>query len=377
MKKRYQLVEIICIIAVVAVMIAIWYFTQVHGMGSITFVEEGSVVIEYGDSYDPNECIKEIDGALKQPVEIDTKKLGEQTLHFLVIKDGREKEFTYVVLVEDTKAPIIEVSEKEVTLAVNDDYDPNHYLVSVKDPVDGDLPQSDEKKRGAYWLSDDVDMSTEGDYTLTVLAMDQAENEAQETIKIHVTSHRNSLPAAHSYTGGYDSGADPYDCEPYYVNGILLVNKKHPLPPSFGGLDATAATALGELQAAALLDGFSLPTLSGYRSYEYQGTLYNNYVAIDGQEIADTYSARPGFSEHQSGMAFDVGAIDNNFGNTEAGIWLREHCHEYGFILRYPQGKEHITGYMYEPWHIRYVGVGSAREIHQRGITLEEYLGER
>lgn len=382
MKKQYKQAGIIGIIAAAAVIIAIavWYFTQVYGAGSITFVREGSVVIEYGDSYDTKELIKAIDGELKQPAVIDTKKLGEQTLHFVVVKDGREKEFTYVIQVKDTKPPVIEVSDQEVSLSVDDDFDPQAYIVSVKDPVDGDLPHSEEKKRGSYWLSNDVDMSTAGEYTLNIQAMDQAENEAQATVKIHVSPKptvTTQPPIANTYTGGYDGNIDPYHCEPYYVNGILLVNKRHPLPPSFGALDPTAASALGELQAAALLEGYSIPTQSGFRTYNYQVTLYNNYVVRDGQEAADTYSARPGFSEHQTGLVFDVGAIDNNYGNTAEGIWLREHCHEYGFIIRYPLGKEDITGYMYEPWHIRYVGVAAATEIYQRGITLEEYLGVR
>ena len=86
------------------------------------------------------------------------------------------------------------------------------------------------------------------------------------------------------------------------------------------------------------------------------------------------YSARPGHSEHQSGLAMDVGAIDNNYGNTPAGKWLAEHCADYGFILRYPQGKENITGYMYEPWHIRYVGVQYARGNHEFRFDFRRIL---
>ena len=111
-------------------------------------------------------------------------------------------------------------------------------------------------------------------------------------------------------------------------------------------------------------------------SYAYQASLYNSYVAQDGQELADTYSARPGHSEHQSGLAFDIGALDNGYGNTPGGRWLNAHCADYGFILRYPAGKESITGYQYEPWHVRYVGKEIASRIMSQGITLEEYLGD-
>ena len=103
--------------------------------------------------------------------------------------------------------------------------------------------------------------------------------------------------------------------------------------------------------------------------------LYNNYVSISGKEKADTYSARPGHSEHQTGLAFDVGSIDNNYGNTSAGKWLANNCHKFGFIIRYPIGKQNITGYQYEPWHIRYLGNPLATNVYNSGLCLEEYFG--
>ena len=128
--------------------------------------------------------------------------------------------------------------------------------------------------------------------------------------------------------------------------------------------------------------GFILDAFSGYRSYDYQKTLYENYVARDGQDAADRYSARPGYSEHQTGLVYDIGEVGKEslwltetFGETEAGRWLRDHAHHYGFIMRYPQGKEDITGYMYESWHFRYVGVEVATTIFEQQSTLEEYLG--
>ena len=91
--------------------------------------------------------------------------------------------------------------------------------------------------------------------------------------------------------------------------------------------------------------------------------------------MADTFSARPGFSEHQTGLTIDCNTIDDAFGQTKEAQWLAEHCADYGFIIRFPDGKEDITGYQYEPWHIRYVGVDTAKEIDQLGVSLEEYLG--
>ena len=155
----------------------------------------------------------------------------------------------------------------------------------------------------------------------------------------------------------------------------MIVNKKYKLPSTFGGTDEIALAALNNLQQAANNAGYAMPLISGYRSYQTQNSIYNSYVSRWGIEYTDTVSARPGHSEHQTGLAFDVGELSNSYGETKAGIWLKENCHKYGFIIRYLKGKESITGYSYEPWHIRYVGVEVATEIMQKNITLEEYLG--
>ena len=116
---------------------------------------------------------------------------------------------------------------------------------------------------------------------------------------------------------------------------------------------------------------------SGFRSYNTQVSLYNNYVKRDGKAAADTYSARAGHSEHQTGLAADINSLDQSFINTKEGKWLNDNCYKYGFIIRYPKGKESITGYIYEPWHIRYVGTDISSKLYNNGnwITLEEYLG--
>ncbi|MBO5477436.1 MAG: D-alanyl-D-alanine carboxypeptidase family protein [Clostridia bacterium] len=161
-----------------------------------------------------------------------------------------------------------------------------------------------------------------------------------------------------------------------YVNGILLVNKNHSIPASYApGLNQTVWEAFIELKEDAAIAGHDIQLLSGYRSYATQESLYNNYVATYGQEEADTFSAKPGTSEHQTGLAMDVGWIDDAYGETASGKWLAENCHKYGFIIRYPKGKEDITGYKYEPWHIRYLGVDIATDVYQSGLCLEEYLG--
>nr|WP_106781610.1 M15 family metallopeptidase [Lysinibacillus timonensis] len=171
--------------------------------------------------------------------------------------------------------------------------------------------------------------------------------------------------------------------EPTYIDGILIANKKYPLPKNFNpGEDVEARVAYEEMAVAASKAGIQLTAFSTFRSYDYQQTLYNRYVQRDGKDNADRYSARPGYSEHQTGLAFDIGEVGredlwltSEFGETAAGKWLVENAHNYGFILRYPKGKEKITGYMYESWHFRYLGIPVATAVKESGLTLEEFLG--
>ena len=141
-------------------------------------------------------------------------------------------------------------------------------------------------------------------------------------------------------------------------------------------LESTVYEQYKVMWNAAKQEGLNLYICSPYRSYATQQRLYNNYVARDGKAAADTYSARPGYSEHQTGLAFDLITPTSDldtFKYTKEFEWMQEHAHEYGFILRYPSGKEYITGYIYEPWHYRYVGVEVATMIHETGLTYEEY----
>lgn len=171
--------------------------------------------------------------------------------------------------------------------------------------------------------------------------------------------------------------------EPTVINGILLANKQNPLPASYEpGENAEARAAYNAMAKEAQKAGIELIAFSTFRGYARQKELYEGYVAKDGQENADRYSARPGFSEHQTGLAFDIGEAGReehwasaSFGETEAGKWVAANAHKYGFILRYPEGMEQITGYMHEAWHFRYVGKEAAAEIYEQGITLEQYLG--
>lgn len=183
----------------------------------------------------------------------------------------------------------------------------------------------------------------------------------------------------------------------------VLVNKNYRLPDNYEPTDLVlldvplynespsnegnylreeAANALKALFDEARAAGHELVARSGYRSYETQVTLYNNYVARDGVENADTYSARPGHSEHQTGLTVDItsSSVDHGlseaFGETAEGRWVADHAHEFGFIIRYPQDRTLETGYQYEPWHLRYVGVESATQIYNQDWILEDFILE-
>lgn len=184
---------------------------------------------------------------------------------------------------------------------------------------------------------------------------------------------------------------------------LVLVNKNYALDSSYAPSDLVLPNvlALGHEQnktiylreeasqhleqlfsAAEQEAGLIFLARSGYRSYETQVSLYQRYVDQNGQEAADRFSARAGHSEHQTGLAIDVtadsvnGQLTTEFGKTAEGIWLKDNAHRFGYIIRYLEGRESETGYQYEPWHIRYVGVEAATEIYQNNWILEQYLNK-
>lgn len=189
--------------------------------------------------------------------------------------------------------------------------------------------------------------------------------------------------------------------KPYYTNtkkaenlntNLILVNKYNYLtedyiPENLEPIDIAyarsgmqlareAKEAFETLSEDAKKEGMNIIAMSSYRSYDYQVNLYDNYVATDGKEAADTYSARAGYSEHQTGLAVDVYnkvLPYTSFEETEEFNWMQENAYKYGFILRFPKDKVNITGYQYESWHYRYVGKEAAKYIHDHDLTLEEY----
>jgi zinc D-Ala-D-Ala carboxypeptidase len=184
---------------------------------------------------------------------------------------------------------------------------------------------------------------------------------------------------------------------------LVLVNKEHPLPAGYVPPDLVtpnvpfpfkedlpkkemrkeAAVALADLFAQAKADGLQLYAMSGYRSYKTQKQIFNHNLVTQGNVAANAASAHPGTSEHQTGLAMDLTTgsmheqLEQSFASTPEGIWVQKHAAEFGFIVRYPKGKEEITGYEYEPWHIRYVGKEAAKEMVAENVTFDEYVSAR
>ncbi|MCL9660804.1 D-alanyl-D-alanine carboxypeptidase family protein [Paenibacillus hunanensis] len=207
---------------------------------------------------------------------------------------------------------------------------------------------------------------------------------------------KSSLQSTISEKGGKMVVNDPESI-------TVIVNKKRSLPDGYippdlvvpnvafsysGVLEKShmrkeAAAALEQLFAASKKDGLDLRAVSGYRSYKRQVAIYKNNVATKGQEYTDRVSARPGTSEHQTGLAIDVSGpgigygLEQSFGATKEGKWLKEHAPEYGFVIRYTENGESSTGYTWEPWHIRYIGKALAEDVTSKGMTLEQYFDEK
>ena len=193
--------------------------------------------------------------------------------------------------------------------------------------------------------------------------------------RTYITETTATVPESH-ITGKLTNNGSYYSVRGKY-DDIIIVNKKHGLSKDYNpGENPTAKAAFVRLRDDMINQGLNVGrSYSGFRSYDYQKTLYDNYVSRDGQAAADRYSARPGFSEHQTGLVFDLTDKSGNLlEDARASQWLKDNAHNYGFIVRFQAGKEASTGYMPEAWHIRYVGK-EAKDIHDSGLSLEEYFG--
>ena len=203
----------------------------------------------------------------------------------------------------------------------------------------------------------------------------EAKSSAEQATVQEGTAGSKSQEASQKKAEVVNKG-DHYSIQGKY-DEIVVANKHYPMSKDYNpGENPTAKAELLKLIAAMQQAGFPISDhYSGFRSYETQTQLYQNYVNKDGKAEADRYSARPGYSEHQTGLAFDlIGTNGDLVTEEKAAQWLLDHAADYGFVVRYLKGKEKETGYMAEEWHLRYVGK-EAKEIAASGLSLEEYYG--
>ena len=306
-------------------------------------------------------------------IDIDDNKIYYTGIYKGIFK-YKEKEYEVKLKVIDKESPKIENVE-DIEIYINDKVD-FYKNIKITDNSKDEITKN---------IEGDYDLSKKGEYSLKYVVKDKSNNIKEKEFKLIVKEKEmpKNTTNDNNQTKTIGKSSKGYIIEQkdgiYYINGILVANKSYSLPSTYnpGGLLNVFTTNYNKMQNDAANEGINLKIISGFRSYGTQQTLYNNYVARDGKAEADRYSARAGHSEHQSGLAADINSLEQSWKNTKEGKWLNDNCYKYGFIIRYPEGKEDITGYMFEPWHIRYVGIDVAKSIYNNGnwLTLEEYLG--
>lgn len=321
-----------------------------------------------------SDYIKKIkNGKIIKKELIDSSKIGTKTITIYIKNHfGSIIKYKYKINIKDTQKPIITYN-KELTTEEGTEID---LLKDVK-------ANDNSKKNIKITIEGEYDINKPGTYKLFYVAKDKSGNEAKEEFNLTVTQKTNIIQVS-NITNQEETFTTSKGFKGYknngitYIDGYMIANKTYSLPKTYNpGLDENVKNQANIMFAAAKKEGLNLYISSGFRSYETQAGLYQSYINRDGKDEADTYSARPGHSEHQTGLAFDVNEVSQAFNNTPEAIWLSNNCYKFGFILRYPNGKTNETGYMYESWHFRYVGKDLATKLYNGGnwITLESYFG--
>lgn len=344
---------------------------QVYNLDSIKKIKNGEIITE-----------KEL---------VDTSNLGKIEITFEVKTIfNKTTYYSYNINVVDKENPTITFI-KELEIEEGEEID---LLKDVK-VNDNSKEEITPKIEGEY------NINKPGEYKLYYVAEDSSHNKTKEEFILRIKEKKKENPKNSATTNDNNNQNSNNKTDNNtqtkettfttskgfkgvtkngitYIDGYLVVNKTYSLPSNYGSALTKATTDnFNKMKSAATLDGLNIYISSGFRSYDTQNRLYNNYVKRDGVSAADTYSARAGHSEHQSGLAFDVNIINDTFANTPEAKWLASNCYKYGFILRYPEGKSNETGYKYESWHFRYVGTELAEKLYNNGnwITMEDYFG--
>ena len=355
LSKQGKIIIALAAAVVVLVCVAIVVFVSINK--NKPQLKNKKFTFEYGQEVnlsklkilDKDYEIKKLSCDFKFKDENKYPEVGKYKLTGYYTYYNKKIEFSVPVEIKDTTAPKVVDAKEEITVRKGEaDYNFSNDFVAEdlsEFEISFDLAQ--------------VDFNTPGSYTAKAIFTDIYKNKTEKAFTVVI-----------------DESAQP-SSGLTYVRGILVVNKKHGLPDGYNpGENPEAGDAVRRLIAAAREEGLDIGDYySGFRSYQRQSELYWNYVSRDGQAAADTYSARPGFSEHQTGLAFDLchsgGGLIEDDAESE---WVAQNAHRFGFIVRYTPGNQHITGYVPEAWHVRYVGE-LATDIYNSGLCLEEYLG--
>ncbi len=304
------------------------------------------------------------DALIFEPASLDTIGSHDITVRY------QDHETHMLVNLIDTTPPTL-TGIDQLDLELGSEFTPELLQLTAMDNAEGDL--SDQIACEGV-----VDVWQAGTYPIMCSVADRSNNRSEWTASITIYEAESTLIDDPTPMSNVQLVADP--------NAIdVLINKQYHLPDgwapadlvSFGNgyLRSEAAQSLTQMIDAATADGITLNVVSTYRTQAYQTNLYNNYMASDPTN-APYYSAYPRSSEHELGLAVDVSydyALHSDLDTSELGQWLAAHAHEYGWLLRYPADKTDITGYYFEAWHYRYLGVDTATLLHDQGLTLEEY----
>lgn len=372
-KKKIIIFSLIGLLAII--LITLYYFLiykkGINYKEKLT-IEAGDLVPDITDYVSKEDQERVSDKIIWQNIDIIDDKVYKTGEYDGIIK-YKDEELKIKLIVKDTKSPIITGVQDFEMIAYEEEPD------LLKNITASDNSNEEIKVE----ITGEYDSEKAGTYDLYYYAKDSNNNETKLPFKIVVKENKN-VSLSKTKKG--------YTIKNYYgityINDTIIVNKTYSLPSNFAPNNLVTINgyikvvdyvrdAFNELKSDATSLGLNIYASSGYRSYSDQNYIYNNYVKMDGQSNADTYSARAGYSEHQTGLAIDLNTVDSSFDGTNESNWLKDNCYKYGFIIRYPKGKDNITGYIYEPWHIRYVGKDLANKLYNNGewLTLEEYYG--
>lgn len=380
MKKKIIVIIILLLILISLVVLGFIWF---HRNNSVNFKKD-TFKFEYGEVVNiegkqvldtkDTEILKSFKAEYANLKLEEGKKYPKVGTHDLQIKysiNGSDKKENIKIIVKDSKEP--EFTKFPDKIEVKKGSDPNEIAThfEAKDLSTVKITVNTEK----------LTINEVGEYEVEVTAMDQYKNKVVKKANITVVDDQEVVPEdVNNENGTSDNESKPTAytvSEPRYVKGVMIINKKNPVPYNYMPYENAEAgdkarSLIKEMQNL----GYNInSSYSGFRSFDTQAGLYQNYVNNYGSQEADTFSARPGYSEHQTGLAFDLLHKDGTLVENSAEVnWIATNAHKYGFIVRYQVGKEHITGYQAEPWHIRYIG-SLATDVYNSGLTLEEYLG--